>query len=40
MDDMKLFAKNERHIESLVSTVHIFSTAIGMEFGLKRGVLF
>ena len=40
MDDLKLFSKSESQIETLVETVQIFSTDIGMEFGLKkRGVL-
>ena len=45
MDDLKLHAKNEKGLESLVQTVQIFSDDIGMEFGidvcatlvLKRG---
>ena len=36
MDDLKLYAKNEEQIDSLVRTVHIFSTDIGMEFGIKK----
>ena len=36
MDDLKLFGKNAEQIDSLVSTVHIFSTDIGMEFGLRK----
>ena len=36
MDDLKLFGKNEEQIDSLVNTVHIFSTDIGMEFGLRK----
>ena len=40
MDDLKLFSKNEEQIESLIQTTHIFSTDIGMEFGIKKcGVL-
>ena len=40
MDDLKLFGKDLDQIDSLVQTVHIFSTDIGMEFGLKKcGVL-
>ena len=37
MDDLKLYAKNEKGLESLVQTVQIFSDNIGMEFG--RNVL-
>ena len=40
MDDLKLFAKNEDQIDSLVNTVRTFSEDIKNEFGLlKRGVL-
>ena len=40
MDDLVLFAKNEKDIDSLVNTAHIFSTDIGLELGLKKcGVL-
>ena len=40
MDDLTLFSKSESQIETLVETVQIFSTDIGMEFGLKKcGVL-
>ena len=47
MDDLKLYAKNEKGLDSLVQTVRIFSDDIGMEFGidtwatlvLKRGKL-
>ena len=36
MDDLKLFAKNEKDIDSLVQTVRIFSDDIGMKFGLEK----
>ena len=36
MDDLKLFAKNEAEIDSLVQTVRIFSDDIGMQFGLEK----
>ena len=40
MDDLKLFAKNQDQIDSLVQTVHLFSEDIGMQFGLNKcGVL-
>ena len=40
VDDVKLFAKSENQIDSLVQTVHIFSEDIGMQFGIKTcGVL-
>ena len=34
MDNLKLFANNEKEIDSLVQTVRIFSDDIGMKFGL------
>ena len=40
MDDLKIFAKSEREVNGLVSTVQILSNDIGMEFGIKKcGVL-
>ena len=36
MDDLKLYAKNERGLESLVQTVRIFSEDIGMKFGISK----
>ena len=36
MDDLKVFAKNEKDLESLIQTVRIFSEDIGMEFGLDK----
>ena len=40
MDDLKLYGKDERQIDSLVNTVQVFSDDIGMKFGLKKcGVL-
>ena len=35
MDDLKLFLKSEDQINTLVRTVHVFSTDIMMEFGMK-----
>ena len=45
MDDLKTYGENEREANELVSTVELFSTDIGMDFGtqncgtlvLKRG---
>ena len=34
MDDIKLFAKNEKELETLKQTVRIYSQE-GMEFGIK-----
>ena len=36
MDDIKLFAKNERELETLIQTVRIYSQDIGMEFGIEK----
>ena len=36
MDDLKLYAKNEKGLESLVQTVPVFSDDIGMEFGRDK----
>ncbi|XP_066926768.1 uncharacterized protein [Clytia hemisphaerica] len=36
MDDLKLFAKNDRELEGLLTTVHQFSKDISMEFGLDK----
>ena len=35
-DDLKLFAKSNDQINSLVNTVYTFSEDIGMEFGIKK----
>ena len=40
MDCLKLFAKSNDQIDSLVNTVYIISEDIGMEFGIKKcGIL-
>ena len=40
IDDLKLFPKSEAKMDKLVRTVHVFSTDIGMEFGMKKcGIL-
>ena len=36
MDDIKLFAKNEKELETLIHTVRICSWDIGMEFGIEK----
>ena len=36
MDDLKLYGKNEREIESLVQTVRIYSEDIAVEFGTQK----
>ena len=40
MDDLKLYVKSEKQTNTLVRTVCVFSTDIGMEFGIKKcGIL-
>ena len=36
MDDIKLFAKSEKELETLIHAVRIYSQDIGMEFGLEK----
>ena len=36
MDDIKLFAKNEKELETLIHTVRIYSEDIGMKFGIEK----
>ena len=36
MDDLKLFSKSEEQMDTPVRTVHVFSTDIGMKFGMKK----
>ena len=36
MDDIKLLAKNEKELETLVRAVRIYSQDIGMEFGIEN----
>ena len=36
MDDIKLFAKNEKELETLIHVVRIYSQDIGMEFGIEK----
>ena len=36
IDDLKLYAKNEKGLQSLVQTVRIFCDNIGMEFGIDK----
>ena len=36
MNDVKLFAKNEKELETLIHTVRIYSQDIGMEFGIEK----
>ena len=36
MDDIKLFDKNEKELQTLIKTVRICSQDIGMEFSIKK----
>ena len=36
MDDIKLLAKNEKELETLICTVRMYSQNIGMEFGIEK----
>ena len=36
MDDINLFAKNEKELETLIHAVRIYSQDIGMEFGIEK----
>ena len=36
MDDFKLFVKTQQGLESLVHTVRVMSTDVGMEFGTEK----
>ena len=39
MDNIKLFAKNEKRLETLISTVRIYRQDIGMEFDKEKCVM-
>ena len=39
MDDLKLYGKNERQIDTLVQTVRIMSGDMRMEFGISKCVV-
>ena len=36
MDDLKLYSRSKKGVDSLVQTVHLFSEDIGMEFGIEK----
>ena len=36
MDDIKLFTKNEKELETLTHAMRIYSQDIGMEFGIEN----
>ena len=39
IDDIKLFAKNEKELETLIDAVRIYSQDIGIEFGIEKCVM-
>ena len=39
MDDIKIFAKNEKELETLILTVRMYSQNIGMEFGIEKWIM-
>ena len=36
MDNMKLYASNEKSLEVLTQTMRVFSNDIGMKFGVEK----
>ena len=40
MDDLKLYSRNEKELNSLVQTISIFSKDMGMEFGIEKCAMF
>ena len=36
IDNIKLFSKNEKELETLINAVRIYSQDIGMEFGIEK----
>ena len=36
MDDLKLYGKTDKRLDSLIQTVRIFSSSICMEFGIEK----
>ena len=36
MDDIRLFVKNEKELETLIDAVRIYRQDIGMEFGMEK----
>ena len=39
MDDIKLFVKNEKELETLIQIVRIYNQDIGMKFDIKKFVM-
>ena len=40
MDDLKLYSRGEKGLDSLVQPVRVFSKDVGMEFGIKKCAVF
>ena len=36
MDNIKVFAKNEKELEALIQTIRIYSQHVGMEFDMEK----
>ena len=36
MDDIKLFAKNEKELKTLIHAIRVYSQDVGMEFGIEK----
>ena len=36
MDDLKLYSRSEKRLDSLVQTVRVFSEGVGMEFEIEK----
>ena len=36
MDDLKLYAKDKKELNTLIQTVRVFSKDIGMDFGIEK----
>ena len=39
MHNSELFSKKEKRIDTLVRNAHVFSTDIGMKFGMKTCII-
>ena len=39
MEELKLYSRSEKGVDSLVQTVRVFSEDIGMEFGIEKCVM-
>ena len=39
MDDIKLFANNQKELETLMQAMRIYNQDIGMEFGIEKCAL-